>query len=118
VRVLLRLLAAGVLVALCALSAGVTGASAFTRTGPVELGSAINDGAFSWGEPHAYRDTFLRNHDAVTHEHSMKMVAVQPERGRWDFGMADAITNWTLAKGKKLHGHTLIWCRDDWTPAG
>jgi endo-1,4-beta-xylanase len=106
------------LVAMCGFaSASASPALSFERTGPVELGSAINDGAFSWGELHPYRDTFLRNHDAVTHEHSMKMMAVQPERGRWDFAPADAIADWSVRNAKKLHGHTLVWCRDKWTPA-
>ncbi|HEV2814618.1 MAG TPA: endo-1,4-beta-xylanase, partial [Solirubrobacteraceae bacterium] len=105
----LRLLAFSLLVALCVAT------PAAARTGPVELGAAINDWGFSSG-PSVYRSTFLANFGAATHEHSMKMIAVQSERGRFDFGLADRITDWALENGKRVHGHTLLWCRDEWNP--
>jgi endo-1,4-beta-xylanase len=85
------------------------------RTGPVQLGAAINDAGFVYGGA-AYRDTFTRNFEAATAESAMKMTAIQPERGVFDFRQADAIVDWARANGKRMHGHTLIWCGDEWSP--
>ena len=47
----------------------------------------------------------------------MKMTAVQPAQGTFDFDRADAIVDWARAAGKKVHGHVLVWCADEWNPS-
>ena len=81
----------------------------------IELGTAINDAGFAGGDP-AYRAALLR-HDAFTAESAMKMVALQPARGSYSFAGADAMVSWVRANGKQVHGHNLIWCADQATPA-
>ena len=46
----------------------------------------------------------------------MKMDVLQPSQGVYDFDHADAIVDWARANGKQVHGHTLIWCADEWAP--
>ena len=83
---------------------------------PIQLGAAINDAGFSVGGP-AYRDTFVAHHDAATMESAMKMPALQPSQGVFDFARADEMVDWARANGKQVHGHVLIWCADEWDPA-
>ncbi|HEX2087311.1 MAG TPA: endo-1,4-beta-xylanase [Solirubrobacteraceae bacterium] len=83
--------------------------------GAVELGAAINDAGFDHGGAQ-YRDTFAAHYDAATAESAMKMTALQPSRGTFEFGHADAIVDWARAEGKQVHGHVLVWCADEWSP--
>ena len=91
-------------------------ASASGRDGPVELGAAINDAGFAFGGD-AYRDTFAANYGAATAESAMKMTALQPSQGQFEFGQADAIVDWARSRGKQVHGHVLVWCADEWNPS-
>ncbi len=91
-------------------------AAADPRSGPIELGAAINDAGFAFGGQE-YRDTFLEHHDAATAESAMKMMALQPERGEYEFARADAIVDWARGAQKKVHGHVLVWCADEWNPS-
>jgi endo-1,4-beta-xylanase len=56
-----------------------------------------------------YRDTFLREFDSLTAENEMKMSALQPRRGRYDFAAADELVRFAQANGKEVRGHTLVW---------
>ena len=56
-----------------------------------------------------YRDTFLREFDSLTPENELKMAALQPRRGRYDFEAADELVRFALRNGKAVRGHTLIW---------
>ncbi len=93
------------------LVAGTPAASART----IEIGTAINNDGFAGGGQ-AYRDALLR-HDAFTAESAMKMLELQPARGSYNFARADGMVSWARANGKQIHGHNLVWCADQWTPA-
>jgi GH35 family endo-1,4-beta-xylanase len=92
-----------------------TAAPASART-PVELGAAINDHGFLYAGS-LYRDTFTRNYDAATAESAFKIEQLQPQRGRYDFALADQMLGWVEQTGKRMHGHTLVWCDDTWLPS-
>src|SRR5688500_10336584 len=47
----------------------------------------------------------------------MKSSALQPQRGRFDFTVADAIVAFAEAHGQQVLGHTLSWCADSTMPA-
>jgi endo-1,4-beta-xylanase len=64
--------------------------------------SAVRDDA-------RYRDTFLREFDSLTPENELKMAALQPHRGRYDFADADAIVDFARRNGRAVHGHALVW---------
>lgn len=73
----------------------------------VPLGSAVrvsslrNDGR--------YRDTFLREFDSLTPENEMKMRALQPRRGQYDFAATDELVRFARSNRKAVRGHTLVW---------
>ena len=54
-----------------------------------------------------YRDTFLREFDSLTPENGLKMAALQPRRGRFDFAAADDLVGFARRHGKAVHGHAL-----------
>jgi endo-1,4-beta-xylanase len=56
-----------------------------------------------------YRSTFVREFDSLTPENEMKMSALQPRRGQFDFEAADELVRFGLRNGKAVRGHTLIW---------
>lgn len=56
-----------------------------------------------------YRDTFLREFDSLTAENEMKMHALQPRRGRFDFAAADELVRFAHRNDKAVRGHTLVW---------
>src|SRR3954451_21427448 len=56
-----------------------------------------------------YRDTFLREFDSLTPENELKMAAVQPRRGQFDFTAADALVDFARRNGRAVHGHALVW---------
>jgi len=56
-----------------------------------------------------YRDTFLREFDSLTPENELKMAALQPHRGAYDFATADALVGFARRHGREVHGHALVW---------
>jgi endo-1,4-beta-xylanase len=56
-----------------------------------------------------YAAFFLSHYSWLTPENELKMNALQPGPGRFDFGTADALVNWARAHGKSVHGHVLVW---------
>ncbi len=57
----------------------------------------------------AYRDTFIREFDSLTPENELKMAALQPRRGQYDFATADELVDFARRNGKAVHGHALVW---------
>ena len=56
-----------------------------------------------------YRDTFAREFDSLTPENELKLAALQPRRGQFDFAAADELVDYARRAGKAVHGHTLVW---------
>ena len=56
-----------------------------------------------------YRDTFAREFDSLTPENELKMAALQPRRGQYDFAAADELVDYARRNGKAVHGHALVW---------
>jgi endo-1,4-beta-xylanase len=53
----------------------------------------------------------------ITPENCMKPVAIQPEAGAWKFEATDTFVNFAVSNNLKVVGHTLVWAKDDRTPA-
>lgn len=96
--------------------AALLAAPAAARSGPVELGTAVNNGGFLVDPDPRYRAT-LERYDAITAESAMKILDLRPAADRWDFTVADAMVAFAEAHGQQVHGHTLTWCEDTWLPA-
>jgi endo-1,4-beta-xylanase len=73
----------------------------------VPIGSAVRLAALRGGG--RYRETFLREFDSLTPENEMKMQALQPRRGVYDFAATDALVRFAKRNGKDVRGHTLVW---------
>jgi len=106
---------AGCAAALCTvLAIGTPAATA--RTGPVQLGAGVYTDAFQSDPDPRYRAT-LGGYDSVTPETALKIAALQPQRGRFEFADADAIVGFAAAHGQQVFGHTLSWCTDSTMPS-
>ena len=57
----------------------------------------------------ALHDTFLRHFDQITPENELKLFALQPRQGEYDFDDADAMVDWARGHGKRVRGHVLVY---------
>jgi endo-1,4-beta-xylanase len=73
----------------------------------VPLGTAVR--LSSLLDNATYRNTFLSNFDSMTPENELKMAALEPHRGKFDFTAADQLVRFALDHGKTVRGHALIW---------
>ncbi len=98
----------GVLATLAVLAAPQIGlAEAADPLRAVPQGSAVRLSALA-NDP-SYRNTFLREFDSLTPENELKMPALQPRRGQFDFRTADRLVDFARSNGKAIHGHALVW---------
>ena len=101
----------GVVATLALLAAApISPAQAAPRTDAlraVPQGSAVRLAALR--DDQRYRDTFLREFDSLTPENALKMAALQPRRGRFDFAAADELVDFARRHGKSVRGHALVW---------
>jgi GH35 family endo-1,4-beta-xylanase len=77
------------------------------RRPAVPLGTAVD-----WNRAQrdsALRTTFLTHFDQMTPENELKLFALQPREGQFDFDRADAMVNWALSNGKRVRGHVLVY---------
>ena len=65
----------------------------------------------------AERDLILQQFGSVTPENCMKMTELQPREGEFHFERADALVNFAQRHRLQVVGHTLIWAKDERTPA-
>jgi endo-1,4-beta-xylanase len=98
----LRRLAAGVTVAVAAAPAPQP-----RRAVRVPLGTAVFWTRFVLDG--AAQGIFHRQFDQMTPENELKMHALQPTRGNFDFETADEMVDWAIANGKRVRGHTLVY---------
>ena len=82
-------------------------APAATPLRDVPVGSAVRLSVLR--KDARYRATFLREFDSLTAENEMKMQALQPRRGRFDFAASDELVRFARRNGKAIRGHTLVW---------
>ena len=73
----------------------------------IEIGTAVRGNVQERNR--AYRQVIARQFSTVTPENEMKWYAIEPERGEYDFGPADAIVERAREAGQKVRGHTLVW---------
>ncbi|MFD0207536.1 endo-1,4-beta-xylanase, partial [Saccharothrix carnea] len=56
-----------------------------------------------------YRAWVAAQFDTVTAENAMKWAALEPARGRYEWGPADALVAFAQANGQRVRGHTPVW---------
>jgi endo-1,4-beta-xylanase len=74
--------------------------------GKVYFGTATDRNLLTTGKNAA---VIQANFGQVTPENSMKMDALQPQRGQFNFAGADYLVDWAQTNKKSIRGHTLIW---------
>jgi endo-1,4-beta-xylanase len=90
--------------------AGNTAASAtvdVTISRRVTLGSSVTSTGLNGDD--AYRSAFLARFGSMTPETEMKMDALQPQQGSFNFATADQMVSFATDRSKELRGHTLVW---------
>ena len=65
----------------------------------------------------AERKLILAQFGSVTPENCMKMTEIQPREGEFRFEQADALVDYAQKNRLQVVGHTLIWAKDERTPA-
>jgi endo-1,4-beta-xylanase len=73
----------------------------------LEIGTAVRGDVAR--KNRAYRQTLVAQFSTVTPENEMKWEAIEPERGSFQFGPADAIVDRAREASQKIRGHTLVW---------
>lgn len=63
------------------------------------------------------RKLILGQFGSVTPENCMKMTAIQPREGEYHFEEADALVDFAEKNRLQVVGHTLVWAKDERTPA-
>jgi endo-1,4-beta-xylanase len=73
----------------------------------IEVGTAVRGDVLKRNR--AYRQVSAAQFSTVTPENEMKWYAVEPRRGEYSFGAADAIVEQAQEAGQNVRGHTLVW---------
>lgn len=77
------------------------------------FGAALASQAFNGTMPGAdrarYEAAFLENFNAAVTENAVKWLAMEPEHGRVNYAVVDAILAWTDAHALPLRGHNIFW---------
>jgi endo-1,4-beta-xylanase len=101
---------------LCAVALGTGLAAADTPPEQDPSLAAAMDGFFTVGtaiprslENPAERRLLFHHFRSLTPESCMKPQPIQPQEGRFDFAVADALVDMAQAGGLTVHGHTLVW---------
>lgn len=81
--------------------------AALVRRPPIPLGTAID-----WSELQAdpaLERLFLDHFGQMSPENELKLFALQPRQGVYNFYTADRMVDWALSHGKRVRGHTLVY---------
>jgi endo-1,4-beta-xylanase len=73
---------------------------------PFPIGASIDDKLIV--QDSSYHKLVLNQFNSVTPENALKWKAVEQQQGVLDFSRADAIVNFALKNGFRVHGHVLI----------
>ncbi|MEO6089500.1 MAG: endo-1,4-beta-xylanase [Umezawaea sp.] len=81
------------------------------------IGTAVAGGGHHENQPYPdpftsdqpYRKVLAAEFNSVSAENQMKWEYIHPERGRYNFGMADAIVRFAKQNKQVVRGHTLLW---------
>lgn len=79
------------------------------------FGAALANHIFSGSRPGSaadaarYKEVFLQNFNSAVTENALKWHDMEPQRGRVNYSVVDAILAWTKENGIPLRGHNIYW---------
>lgn len=73
------------------------------------IANQVFDGSLSDSDIREYKKVFLENFNAAVTENALKWHTMEPERGKVNYAVVDAILEWTDANGLPLRGHNIFW---------
>jgi endo-1,4-beta-xylanase len=73
----------------------------------IAIGTAVDATALR-REP-GYRADLAGQFSSVTPENAMKWAALEPSRGKYDWGDADRLVDFARGHDQQVRGHTLVW---------
>jgi GH35 family endo-1,4-beta-xylanase len=75
----------------------------------VLIGYASINNFNSMSDSSTYKEVARTEFNILTCENAMKMDALQPNQGSFNFGPADQHVQFAQSNGIEVHGHTLVW---------
>jgi endo-1,4-beta-xylanase len=76
-----------------------------TLSGDFPVGAAIWSGAITG----AHAELLKKHFNSITAENDMKWEQLEPEEGKFTFGVADSLVGFAKANHMRIRGHTLVW---------
>lgn len=80
----------------------------------VRIGATLEDFEIANAD---YTATLRREFTSLTPENALKLYSTQPERGTLQFTAGDAVVGFGVDSALEIRGHTLVWAKDEFTPA-
>ncbi|MVM36678.1 hypothetical protein GO730_01695 [Spirosoma sp. HMF3257] len=60
----------------------------------------------------SYRQTVIQEASSITADVAMKPSRISPQKGVYNFEVADQLIEFARSQKKRVHGHTLVWYID------
>lgn len=73
------------------------------------ISNSLAGGRWSEEDLKKYKQHFLENFNAAVTENAVKWPSMEPERGKVNYRVVDAILEWTGENDIPLRGHNLFW---------
>ncbi|MFD2934760.1 endo-1,4-beta-xylanase [Spirosoma flavum] len=77
---------------------------------PFPIGFAISPARILSNAP--YRQTVIQEATSITADVAMKPSRISPQKGVYNFDVADQLIEFARSQKKRVHGHTLVWYID------
>src|SRR5687767_10805478 len=77
------------------------------------IGAITTDHFWELHDTSTYQAIYKREFNILTPENALKFAYLQPQRGVFDFAIADRHVHFAEQNGIAIHGHTLFWHLDN-----
>jgi endo-1,4-beta-xylanase len=88
----------------------VTPSQTLAEAAPFPIGFAISPASIQSSAP--YRQTVIQEATSITADVAMKPSRISPQKGFYNFDVADQLIEFARSQKKRVHGHMLVWYID------